>query len=55
MQITAILKLLDIIHDYLLCPIFGDDQKNVDYSQILNKLDIIQKQIEDLKNGKHNK
>lgn len=48
-----ILKLLDIVHDYLLCPIFGD-KKDVDYSAIIKKLDNIQQQIEDLKNGKHN-
>ena len=50
-----ILKLLDIVHDYLLCPLFGDKENDVDYSEIIKKLDNIQQQIESLKNGKHNK
>ena len=49
MNITAIITLLDVIHDYLLCPVFGD--KNKDLEEIKKRLDEIQKQIEDMKNG----
>lgn len=34
MNIVFILKILDIVHDYILCPIFRDDKNNV---QELNK------------------
>lgn len=41
-----------MIHD-LLCPFFNDENgKNVDYTEILNKLNNLQLQIENLKNGK---
>lgn len=50
MNIAAIITLLDVIHDYLLCPIFGDKDK--DLEEIKKRLDNIQQQIEEMKNGK---
>ena len=52
---TAILKLLDIIHDYIMCPAFGDKKDKVDYEKILNKLTEIETMLlimKDKENGK---
>lgn len=50
MNITAIIKLLDLIHDYLLCPFFGEEK---DTEEIKKKLDEIQETLKEIKNGKN--
>lgn len=50
MEITAIIKLLDLIHDHLLCPFFGEEK---DTEEIEKKLDEIQETLKEIKNGKN--
>lgn len=55
MNITSILlviKALDAIHDYLLCPLFGDEKNNVaELEKIEAKLTEIETLILQLKGG----
>lgn len=55
-SVIMIYKLLDLLHDYVLCPIFGDHKKNAEqYDKILDKLSEIESLIinmRDQKNGK---
>lgn len=59
-SIMMIYKLLDLLHDYVLCPVFGDKQQHTqDYDKILAKLDqiesiIIQMRDKGGKNGNSN-
>ena len=56
MNITSILlaiKALDAIHDYLLCPLFGDNKnQSEDLEKIEAKLTEIETLILELKGGK---
>jgi len=52
--ISMIYKLLDLLHDHLLHPIFKDDEKNIDYDAIMDKLNEIEAILQskrDKKNG----
>ena len=56
MNITAILvilKLLDAIHDYLLCPVFGDEKvSQKDLDKIQAKLNEIETLLLEIREGK---
>jgi len=52
MQFIMIYKLLDLIHDYILCPIFGDKKHEEDYDKILDKLSEIESIIINMREGK---
>ena len=50
--ISMIYKLLDLLHDYLLHPIFKDDE-NIDYDAIMDKLNEIEAILQDKRENKN--
>lgn len=47
MNIVFILKILDIVHDYLLCPVFRDDKNNVE--ELNKKITELQEELNKIK------
>ena len=52
MNVGIILTILDLVHDFLLCPLFGNKDK--DLQELEKKINEIQNEIEKIKGGEKN-